>query len=67
MFNLQQLLGNPQMFSQQLNNFAQNYSRTFGNMNPQQAVQNLLNSGQMTQAQFNHFRNIANQITGKRL
>lgn len=67
MFNLQQLLGNPQMFSQQLNNFAQNYSRTFGNMNPQQAVQNLLNSGQMTQAQFNQFRNIANQITGKRL
>ena len=64
---LQQMLGNPQMFRQQLNNFAQNYSRTFGNISPQQAVQQLLNSGQMTQAQFNHFRDIANRITGLRL
>lgn len=67
MFNLQHLLNNPQILNQQLNNFAQNYSRTFGNLNPQQAVQQLLNNGQMTQAQFNQFRNIANQITGKRL
>ena len=67
MFQLQQLMGNPQLFQKQLNNFAQNYSRTFGNMNPQQVVQQLLNSGQMTQAQFNQFRNFVNQITGQRL
>ena len=64
--NPMQLLNNPQMFQQQLNNFAQNYSRTFGNMKPQQVVQNLLNSGQMTQSQFNQFRDIANRLTGKR-
>ncbi len=67
MFQLQQLMGNPQLFQKQLNNFAQNYSRTFGNISPQQAVQQLLNSGQMTQAQFNQLRDIANRITGQRL
>lgn len=34
--------------------------------NPQQKVQELLQSGQMTQEQFNQFRSIANQITGRR-
>lgn len=60
---MQQFLSRPQMFKQQLDAFAQN----FKNSNPQQMVQNLLNSGKMTQAQFNQFRNIANQITGMRL
>lgn len=60
---IQQFLSRPQMFKQQFDAFAQN----FNNSNPQQIVQNLLNSGKMTQAQFNQFRNIANQITGMRL
>ena len=34
--------------------------------NPQQEVERLLNSGQMSQQQFNQFSQIANQIMGKR-
>lgn len=60
---IQQFLSHPQMFKQQFDAFAQN----FKNSNPQQIVQNLLNSGKMTQEQFNQYRNIANQITGMRL
>jgi len=62
---LQQILSHPQMFKQQFDSFAQNFR--LNNSNPQQIVQNLLNSGKMTQAQFNQFRSIANQITGMRL
>lgn len=65
MFPIQQLLSNPQMFKQQFNSFVQNFQRS-GN-NPQQMVQNLLNSGQLTQERFNQFRDIANRLTGKRL
>ena len=60
-----QLINNPLMF-QKLNDFAQNFQRNFGNADPKQIVQNLLNSGQMTQSQFNHFSNIANSLIGKR-
>lgn len=60
-----QLINNPQMF-QKLNEFAQNFQHNFGNADPRQIVQNLLNSGQMTQSQFNQFSNLANQIMGKR-
>ena len=67
MFQIQQFLNHPQMFKQQFDSFAQNFQRNFGNTNPQQMVQNLLNSGKMSQAQFNQYRNIANQITGLRL
>ena len=68
MFPIQQLISNPQMFQVQLNNFMQNMQQRFGNnINPQQLVQNLLNSGQLTQERFNQFRDIANRLTGKRL
>lgn len=60
-----QLINNPQMF-QRLNDFAQNFQRNFGNADPKQIVQNLLDSGKMSQSQFNQFSNIANQIAGKR-
>lgn len=63
MFQFQQLLNNPQMFSQKLTEFAQGFQR---DANPQQIVQNLLNSGKMTQAQFEQYRQIANQLTGAR-
>ena len=61
---LQQLLQNPQQFKAQFDNFARNFQQ--GGQNPQQVVQQLLNSGQMSQSQFNQLRNIANQITGLR-
>lgn len=34
--------------------------------NPQQEVERLLNSGQMSQQQFNQFSQMANQLLGKR-
>lgn len=58
MNNLFQAFGNAQQFMNQFNQFAQN----FGNQNPQQMVQYLLDSGKMSQQQFNYFSQIANQI-----
>ena len=40
---------------------AKQMRRTF-NGNPQQVVQNLLNSGRMSQSQFNQLSQIANQV-----
>lgn len=60
----QQLLNNPMQFKQQFESFARNFQQS--GQNPQQVVQNLLNSGKMTQNQFNQFRDIANKITGQR-
>ncbi len=51
-------------FINQFNQFRQNFMQS--GMNPQQKVQELLNSGQMTQEQFNQLRGMANQITGRR-
>jgi len=51
---------NPALFMQNFAAFAKN----FGQSNPQQMVQNLLNSGKMSQAQYNQLRSMANQITG---
>lgn len=42
---------------QQFNQFKQNFQG-----NPQQRVQELLNSGQMTQEQFNQLSNLAKQF-----
>lgn len=65
--NPMQLLNNPQMFQEQLNNFKFNVQQKFGtNVNPQQILQQLLNSGQMTQSQFNDCLNMANKFIGKR-
>lgn len=56
------MFGNFANFQSQFNQF----SRQMANTNPQQAVQNLLNSGQMSQEQFNQLSQMANMITGKR-
>lgn len=54
-----------------MNNFNQNFD-AFRNqvaqqgISPEQQVANLLNSGQMTQDQFNEYRQIANMLTGHR-
>lgn len=61
--DLMQLFGNMQNFQKQFQNF-QNQMR---GVNPQQKVQEMLNSGQMSQQQFNQLRAIVNQLTGKRM
>lgn len=61
---LNQILNNPMQLKQQFEAFARNFQKN--GQNPQQVVQQLLNSGKMTQAQFNQYRDIANQITGLR-
>lgn len=62
--NFFNMFGGAMNFQQQFNQFAQRF-RQSGQISPQQIVQNMLNSGQMTQEQFNQLRAIANQITGK--
>ena len=52
-------------FMSQFNQFRQNFQQN--GADPRQQVQQLLNSGRMSQEQFNQFREIANQITGKRM
>ena len=61
---LQMLMQNPQQLFQQVNNFAGQLRQQNNGLTPQQIVQNMLNQGKMSQAQFNQFRDIANKITG---
>ena len=61
---LQMLMSNPQQLFNQVNNFAQQLQQQSNGMTPQQMVQNMLNSGKLSQAQFNQLRDIANKITG---
>jgi len=61
----QQAMQNPQQFLQQFEAFKRNFQQS--GQNPQQVVQGLLNSGRMTQDQFNQLRNMANQMTGMRM
>ena len=56
------MFGNFANFQQKFNQFASQMSNT----NPQQTVQQLLSSGQMTQEQFNRLSQMADMITGKR-
>lgn len=56
------MFGNYYNFQQQFSQFANQMENT----NPQQAVQNLLNSGRMSQEQFNRLSQMASMITGKR-
>ena len=59
---LQQILQNPQMFRQKLDDFI----RQQVGQDPQQIIRQLLSTGQMTQAQYNEYRNVANQLLGMR-
>ena len=65
MNNIFNLFGGIQNFQNQFNLFKQNMSQQ--NMDPKQKVQELLNSGKMTQQQFEQLRQIANRITGKNM
>lgn len=51
--------GNMQNMMMQFNQFRQNFRG-----NPQQQVQQLLNSGRMSQAQFNQLKQLADQFQG---
>lgn len=74
MFNFyNQAQQQPPMFSQQQNpmqskfmEFVTNFRQT-SNQSPEEVVRQLLNSGQMSQEQFNSYRNMANMLTNKRL
>lgn len=57
-----QMFGNVQNFQNKLNMFQQQLAQS--GINSQAQVQNLLNSGRMTQNQFNYFRSLANTIMG---
>lgn len=59
------MFGSMQNFNSQFNNFKQNFSQQ-GMGNPQMLVQNLLNSGQMSQAQFNQYSAMADMIMGSK-
>ena len=48
---------NPMEFMKRFNEFKNNFQG-----NPQQAVMNMLNNGQMSQSQFNQLQGMANQI-----
>lgn len=52
---------NNQMINQ-FSTFVNNFKKM--NKDPQQAIQELLNSGQMSQQEYNQLRQIANQILG---
>lgn len=60
------IFGGKQQFQNMLNGYISQYKQN-NNISPQEKVQQLLNSGQMTQEQFERFRTIANQLTGKNL
>lgn len=53
----------PQNPFEQIINQAKEFRKTF-NGNPKDEVQRLLNSGQMSQSQFNQLSQIAQQIVG---
>lgn len=59
------MLNNLGELMKNFNNFAQQFQTQNRNVTPQQKVQELLNSGQMTQQDFDQLRDIANKITGR--
>ena len=64
--NFMQMFGNMQNMRSKFQQFAQNFQQqNSGNVNPQQMVQQLLDSGRMSQEQFNQIQNMANMFFGK--
>lgn len=58
-------MNNPLGMMQQFQTFVTNFQKM--NKDPRQAVQELLNSGQMTQQQYNQLSQIASQIMGRKV
>lgn len=65
LMSLFSLFGGQNGFMQKLSAFSQQFSQQ-SQITPEQKVQQLLDSGQMTQQQFNTFSQVANQLTGRR-
>lgn len=57
---------NPWQIWQQYQQFRQSFMQKNPNVNPQQKVQELLNTGRMTQQQFEQLRNMANSLMDRR-
>lgn len=57
-----QMLGGPQQFQSLMNQAQQRLQQA--NMTPEQYINSMISSGQMTQEQFQQARNFANQVTG---
>jgi len=58
-------MNNPINMLQQFQTFASNFAKM--QRDPRQTVQELLNSGQMTQQQYNQLSQMASQIMGRKL
>lgn len=54
----------PQFPMNQLYSFAQQFQTQNPQMDPRYMVQQMINNGQMTQQQYNQYREIANRMTG---
>lgn len=68
MFDISQLFnmfGGQNGFQQRFAAFAQQFAKQ-NQMTPEQKVQQMLNSGQMSQQQFNTFAQIADRLVGRR-
>lgn len=59
------LFGGQNGFLQRLNLFRQQFNQQ-NNCTPEQKVQQMINSGQMSQDQFEQYAEIATRITGRR-
>ena len=59
----QNMLNNPMDFQNRFNQFVQNF-RNQGNQDPRQKIQELLDSGKMSQQQYNQLRQVANRFLG---
>lgn len=55
--------GGQQNFQNQLNSYSQQCQQQ--GINPEQQVQNLVNSGRMSQTTFNYYAKIADMMTGR--
>ena len=57
---IQEMLQNPKLAMQRYESFKKEFMQK--NINPQDAVQQLLNSGKMTQMQYEEYRGIAQKF-----
>ena len=62
---IMQMFGGQQNFLSQFNNLKNQFSMQ--GVDPRQRVQDMLNSGQMSQEQFNRLRAMANLISGRNM
>ena len=64
MNNFMRGMQNMQNMQQQFQQFMQQYRQQYGNADPQQVVQQLLNSGKMSQSQYEQIRQMTNMFFG---